>query len=283
MELIQVTRDDYYLSTKDDDIISNMPNIIITDILNRLPIQDAVKTSILARNWRLNWTMLTQLVFDDAFIWYLRKRKDKQNNVGDDNWYDLRNISGLLPHLIGPIKKFVVIIPYGKVLDVKNLCDWVRLLSRKGILEFTLENRNEETVELPTPIFSCLNLTHLKLSNCHFPSTPPNFCGFQNLLSLDVSQVTVTVASGFCDIITNSPLLEILKIREEEESISKLNIDEIFKLKNLKVLYFPLYAIDRVEITNSLIVHGGPYFPNLEELILCLWDFEVSSCSVFIF
>ncbi|XP_071703247.1 uncharacterized protein [Rutidosis leptorrhynchoides] len=29
-----------------------------------------------------------------------------------------------------------------------------------------------------------------------------------------------------------------------------------------------------MEITNSLIVHGGPYFPNLEELVLSLGDFE---------
>ncbi|XP_071736739.1 F-box/FBD/LRR-repeat protein At1g13570-like isoform X2 [Rutidosis leptorrhynchoides] len=273
MELIQGTRDDSNLSTKDnDDIISSMPNIVITDILNRLPIQDAVRTSILARNWRLKWTLLTQLVFDYAFIRYLVKRHHKRNNVGDDNWYDEKNISGLFPHLMGPITKFVLSIPYSKVLDVKNFYDWALILSRKGTMEFTLENSNDEMVELPTHIFSCLNLTHLKLCNCHFPSAPSSFCGFHNLLSLDVSHVTF--ASGFGESITNSPLLEILKIHDEEQPIEKLNLDEIFKLKNLKILSLSLYAIDSMEIPNSLSVHGGPYFPNLEELFLSLGDNE---------
>ncbi|XP_071736912.1 F-box/FBD/LRR-repeat protein At1g13570-like [Rutidosis leptorrhynchoides] len=272
MELIQGTRDDSNLSTKDDDIISSMPNIVITNIMNRLPIQDAIRTSILARNWRLKWTTLTQLVFDKDFVQYLGERQEKQDNVGDDNWYDEKNISGLFPHLMGPITKFVLTIPYGKVLDVKDFYDWVMFLSRKGIMEFTLENNNKETVELPTSIFSCRNLTHLKLSNCHFPAAPPSFRGFQNLLSLDVSQVTF--ASGFCDVITMSPLLEILKICDDEEPVPKVNLVDILKLKNLKVVSLPLYAIDSMEITNSLIVHGGPFLPNLEELFLSLAYFE---------
>ena len=50
-----------------EDFISGMPENVITDILDRLPIQNAVGTSILSRNWRFKWNMLTQLKFYKEF------------------------------------------------------------------------------------------------------------------------------------------------------------------------------------------------------------------------
>ncbi|KAJ0823182.1 putative F-box domain, leucine-rich repeat domain superfamily, F-box-like domain superfamily [Helianthus annuus] len=60
-------------ASKTEDVISSMPEDVVTHILDRLPVQDAVKTSILSRNWRFKWTMLSQLVFDDNFFDYLTK------------------------------------------------------------------------------------------------------------------------------------------------------------------------------------------------------------------
>nr|GEV91608.1 hypothetical protein [Tanacetum cinerariifolium] len=56
------------------DTISNLPLPIIENILCILPIKEAVRTSILSRNWRYNWTGIPKLVFDkDTF--------DKRNIV----------------------------------------------------------------------------------------------------------------------------------------------------------------------------------------------------------
>ncbi|XVF43353.1 hypothetical protein PTKIN_Ptkin02bG0033600 [Pterospermum kingtungense] len=60
---------------KNSDIISNLPDNITERILARLPIQDAVRTSVLSRNWRYKWTTLPDLVFDARgyhYQWYLR-------------------------------------------------------------------------------------------------------------------------------------------------------------------------------------------------------------------
>ncbi|KAJ0439829.1 putative F-box domain, leucine-rich repeat domain superfamily, F-box-like domain superfamily [Helianthus annuus] len=62
-----------FKASKTEDVISSMPEDVVTHILDRLPVQDAVKTSILSRNWRFKWTMLSQLVFDDNFFDYLTK------------------------------------------------------------------------------------------------------------------------------------------------------------------------------------------------------------------
>ncbi|GJZ11792.1 hypothetical protein Tco_0546551 [Tanacetum coccineum] len=76
-----------------EDVISRMPENVITDIMNRLPIRDAMRTSILASNWRFRWTMLTELVFDQNFSKYL------QGPNGEES-YDERNISRILLNLI---------------------------------------------------------------------------------------------------------------------------------------------------------------------------------------
>ncbi|KAF7123283.1 hypothetical protein RHSIM_Rhsim12G0067500 [Rhododendron simsii] len=46
------------------DIISHVPGNILDKILMCLPLQDAVRTSILSRKWRYAWVKLPQLLYD---------------------------------------------------------------------------------------------------------------------------------------------------------------------------------------------------------------------------
>nr|XP_043626254.1 F-box/FBD/LRR-repeat protein At1g13570-like [Erigeron canadensis] len=234
----------------EDDVISSMPENVVTNILDRLPIQDAVRTSILSRTWRFKWTMLTQLVFDTK------------------KYYDERNISRLLLQLKGPITKFVLCIPDDKVLDVMDIYHWVMFLSGKGIQEFTLINEHETLVRLPTHLFSCMELKHLKLVNCSI-SLAPTFSGFPHLLTLDLFRVTFE--SGNCgQLITQCPLLENLKVGYHHDLSGNVKLVEIAKLKNLRVLSLPLCKLDCTEITHSIIHQIGSYFPRLQELSLDL-------------
>ncbi|XP_071735728.1 FBD-associated F-box protein At5g22730-like [Rutidosis leptorrhynchoides] len=83
------------------DIISRMPKNVIMHILDRLPIQYAVRTSILSSNWRFKWTLLSKVVSDDKFYEYLKR-------LGRENWYDELNIAittSLVFHLVGHFSK----------------------------------------------------------------------------------------------------------------------------------------------------------------------------------
>lgn len=62
-----------------DDRLSSLPEEIITQILSLIPTEAAVRTSILSKQWRYNWTFVTNLYFDDihgipynAFVDYTR-------------------------------------------------------------------------------------------------------------------------------------------------------------------------------------------------------------------
>ncbi|XP_057448695.1 F-box/FBD/LRR-repeat protein At3g14710-like [Lotus japonicus] len=50
---------------EDQDMISNLPDVIIGRILSLLPTKDAVSTSLLSKSWLYKWTFITQLEFQD--------------------------------------------------------------------------------------------------------------------------------------------------------------------------------------------------------------------------
>ncbi|XP_076884243.1 F-box/FBD/LRR-repeat protein At1g13570-like [Bidens hawaiensis] len=244
------------------DIISNMPDIIITNILDRMPIQDAVRTSILARNWRFKWTLLSQLVFDWDFYRLFKTQ-------GEDNHF--RVISRILLRLKGAINKFDLTID--DLLDVEDMNNedfnnLILLLSRKGIKDLTIDNGHDVHLELHTHIFSCLELKHLKLNNFYF-IFPPTFHGFPNLLSLEVSAVfKANIELG--EFFSRCPLLENLAMDDMFE-MNKVKLDGIAKLENLKRLSLKFYDDDETTISSIIFELLGS-LPKLEELQLDLED-----------
>ncbi|KAK2983922.1 hypothetical protein RJ640_017843 [Escallonia rubra] len=157
------------------DVISNLPTDVIENILGRVPIQEAVKTSILSRKWLLNWSTLPELVFDREYFDFLKSRNSECDFV--------RGINKVLLLHSGPILKFVLSIPDIHIEDREDIDQWILLLSRKGVKELTFQNLGISH-RLPTYLFSCLLLTHLKLCSCDF-APPPKFRGFPNLISLE--------------------------------------------------------------------------------------------------
>ncbi|KAK3031792.1 hypothetical protein RJ639_036944 [Escallonia herrerae] len=163
------------------DVISNLPTDVIEIILGRLPIQEAVKTSILSRKWLLNWSTLAQFVFDRQFFDFLNSRNSECKSA--------RVLNEVLLIHNGPILKFVLSIPDIRSQKKDDISQWIGLLSRKGVKELTVEN----LVALhrrPTHHFSCLQLTHLKLCSCKFYMPVIFSSGFQSLETLVIESST---------------------------------------------------------------------------------------------
>ncbi|GJT82998.1 F-box/FBD/LRR-repeat protein-like protein [Tanacetum coccineum] len=223
-----------------EDIISSMPEEVISNILGRLPLQDAVRTSILSSCWKSKWTMLNQLVFDVKFFRFLKEREHEKH--------------------------------YGRII-------YGILLRLKGAItmnqEFTLKNMNETPLELPSHLFSCRELKHLKLYNCYV-CPKSGFQGFQSLLCLDLSEV---VFEGYTcgELISRCPSLEILKLRSNTGG--KIKQVELAKLGNLKVLILQLRELVNKEtiITSSSIFQIIGLFPKLQKLNLNFWKRKLSA------
>ncbi|KAJ0823186.1 putative F-box domain, leucine-rich repeat domain superfamily, F-box-like domain superfamily [Helianthus annuus] len=258
-----------------EDVISSMPDNVITHILDRLPVQDAVKTSILSRNWRFKWTTLSQLVFDDNFLKYLSKYKWLKKKFG-------LIISNLLLNHKGNITKFFLYFEEScfDEVDEGNVLQWILFLSGKGVKDITIWKMFLSPFQLPTHLFSCSELTHLKLFYCSF-HPPPNFRGFPNLLSLEFSFVEFD-NSKFGEFITQCPLLEILNMRNQRHIfeamdgdildtdtyyVGKVKLVEIAKLANLKRLSLSLCETEIIRDSRNIFEFTG-FFPKLQQLNL---------------
>ncbi|GJW44932.1 putative F-box-like domain superfamily protein [Tanacetum coccineum] len=239
-----------------DDAISNMPDNVISHIMDLLPIHDAVRTSILSKSFRFKWTLRTVLVFDCNFF-----DPGLQGKINSNE----KIISRILHCLKGSVTKFVLKLPKCKMLDDEDVCLWVMFLSEKGIKELTIINLHPRPLMLHTYIFSCLGLIQLTIRNCCL-YMPLSFYGFPKLWSLDL--FVIEFKTGNIErFITQCPLLKSLIIHGNS-SLVKLKSSEIKKLKTLKFLRFPLCNLEEIAIKISDIFELVSFLPELEVLVL---------------
>ncbi|KAL6561708.1 hypothetical protein OROMI_017309 [Orobanche minor] len=139
------------------DRISELPGDLIASILDRVPIEFAVRTSLLSRRWRSCWQEMKILDFDQQFV----KRFSSQKV--------LSVITGMLLQHQAPISKFVLYRSAGwsdKVFR-QRIRHWASLLSKNGVTRIVIKN-SFQAFTTPRHIFSCRTLIELDLENCVF-------------------------------------------------------------------------------------------------------------------
>ncbi|KAL3631285.1 hypothetical protein CASFOL_024269 [Castilleja foliolosa] len=183
------------------DFISELPTSIIETILTKLPIRDAVKTSILSTKWRYKWVSLTHLVFDDRSSTNYNDRALIQEKI-------VNFITRCLFLHEGPIHKFSLCSSY--LQSSPDIDQWLLFISRKAVKELILELGEGEWFRAPSSIFLCKNLTRLELVRCEL-DPPFNFSGFSFLKYLNLQQVLIPPDDIEC-LISRCPLLESLTL-----------------------------------------------------------------------
>ncbi|XP_031278053.1 F-box/FBD/LRR-repeat protein At1g13570-like [Pistacia vera] len=183
------------------DFISDLPQSIIESILTRLPIRDAVRTSILSSKWRYRWATITHLVFDENCVALFNERPLAENSL-------VKFITRALFLHQGPIHKFQ--LSTTRLQCSPEIDQWILFLSRNDIRELVLEVGEEEWFRVPSCLFNCRKLTRLELFRCEF-DPPLAFKGFSCLKSLNLHQVLVA-GEAIESLISSCPLLESLSL-----------------------------------------------------------------------
>lgn len=207
------------------DRISDLPSHLIDFILQRLQLQDVVRTSLLSSKWRYKWTSIPKLDFSNDFF---QKCRD----------LELHEVSSTITEILlihdGQLDEFVLCIPENVPIKIESLNKWILCLSRKGIKELELWNLQTDPCETPSHIFSCQGLTYLQLHNFKL-STVPNFSSFKSLVYLmlvdiifessaidlmfgcpSLVMLSICYCSGFECINVSSPALEVLHVQGEQ-------------------------------------------------------------------
>nr|XP_017236162.1 PREDICTED: F-box/FBD/LRR-repeat protein At1g13570-like isoform X1 [Daucus carota subsp. sativus] len=230
------------------DFLSDLPHGIIERILTKLPIRDAVRTSVLSSQWRYLWATMTQLVFDENCVF-----------VRHGSTFSEKKLFNCIMQCLflhnGPIKKFSLSTSYWDKYPEMDQC--LLFLSRKGIKELVLDiDLLNPLLPAPSAIFFCQQLISLTL--CGFELKPPRtFQGFPCLkyLNLEFDAVTTEVVES---LISGCPLLEKLKFLNVDHlaftvrgpNLKHLILEGDFKYINLE--HAPLLVAISVEINTEV-------------------------------
>ncbi|KAL6859112.1 hypothetical protein ACP4OV_018114 [Aristida adscensionis] len=177
-----------------DGDLDSLPPELLSLVLSRLPLRDAVRTSALARAWRRRWESVPGL----RFRWR--------------GGADPRAISGVLRRYACPVREFLhAHVPEA---SFRHAGRWLRLLALRGVhtLDLNFETNDELLIYTLHPsIFSCRALKVLELRGCNVPAPPPGFAGLPELTSMRLCKVDFPEGGRVRELlIATAPLLEQL-------------------------------------------------------------------------
>ncbi|GJU87338.1 F-box/FBD/LRR-repeat protein [Tanacetum coccineum] len=230
------------------DKISNLPLSIIEDILCLVPIKEAVRTSILSKDWRYNWTKIPKLAFSE---------KDMFDESSDDDGATYVFFNAIRQVLLlhqGPMFEFIISMEYAKA-KCDEIDQIIMLLARNKDtlkkLTLDLSETCDLELELPLSIYSLNQLSDLYISGFVFEDDSTSR-GFDSLTTLYVHGETKSEVSLF-NLLSNCPLLKHFELEEgdhnwDEES----SIIELFKcLPAIEHLAFDSLSIEIIGFNNA--------------------------------
>ncbi|KAM0910399.1 hypothetical protein ACQ4PT_014180 [Festuca glaucescens] len=186
------------------DALISLPTGVLDDVLTRVGLRDAVRTSALSRAWRRRWEALPSLDLD-----FPRPKGHRGASKG------LRAVDSVLLRCPGRVRRFYA---YLDSLYAGRIDDWLIVLSRRGVQVFNLVSV-DGIIVLPSAVFSCGRLTVLRLYGCALPLLPAGFVGFPELRSLALINVRFQEHGEYHqleEIIAISPSLEKLLLWDVE-------------------------------------------------------------------
>ncbi|XP_022028307.1 F-box/FBD/LRR-repeat protein At1g13570 [Helianthus annuus] len=190
------------VSVEEENGMGKLPEHVMDSILERLPLQDIIRTSILSKKWRYKWTTMKAVVFDEQI-----SNKLAENGAFGRHGFTRVINQVLLLHKGSSISKFYLYIPNMFLDSFQEVDQWIFFLSTKGVEDLTIAN-SIQLYQLPSCLFSCLELRKLELGKCIF-KPPLQFEGFPYLESLTLNNIDFTTT----DVVINLPHLTKLILR----------------------------------------------------------------------
>ncbi|KAJ0439887.1 putative F-box domain-containing protein [Helianthus annuus] len=187
------------------DIISTLPNNIIEKILTLMPIEDALRTSILSKKWRYSWRSMPKLVFTDNMV-----TMSSNHLCGQLRKYKLASaiFHVLLFHNGPTILKFKFCC-FGLQMD-SEFDQIISYLARGNKVKKLCFIIKKNYYKLPISFFSLQKLEVIHLENCIFepPLIFDKFSWLRKMKCMDVD-VSAQMLERF---LSKCPLLKHISL-----------------------------------------------------------------------
>ncbi|KAL5737011.1 hypothetical protein ACOSQ2_031799 [Xanthoceras sorbifolium] len=254
-----------------EDIISKLPDHVLSHILSRLETKDAVKTCVLSSRWKDLWTLIYNLHFE---------HRDSSGSINFENFVD--KVLGRCQSQ--EIQDFYIAFDF---------CDDTELFSRFALwISFAIEHKvqnleiavgnnaeigNWLPIRLPQSILTCKTLVKLKLKsgNCDFDfDIHDSVACFPSLKILCV-ELVCSNSNLMQKFFRSCPVLEELTIRgdlEVTENVLTFDIT-VPTLKTLNIYLVPEWIVNQRVSIHKFVVRTH----NLEQLYI---DDNTLACFV---
>ncbi|CAN8324531.1 unnamed protein product [Cochlearia groenlandica] len=230
-----------------DDRISNLPKDLLLKILSELSVEEAMRTSVLSKQWVDVWKEKSNLFFN------LQKLQNFAKECDITEYPTARSMTKVINDHCGSLERCTII--YVMFQCEKEMVEaWIRTLihvkqtQHLKLVQYLCSckpNHETITLDLPLETFSNPNLISLDLSTYEFIS-PHAFRNCGNLKNLELVCRFLKI-EDFNLVLVSCPNLEVLSLNITIRGKSGiLKIDN----KNLKFLFLVCREIDRIEVSS---------------------------------
>ncbi|XP_020147646.1 F-box/FBD/LRR-repeat protein At1g13570-like [Aegilops tauschii subsp. strangulata] len=201
------------------DRISRLPDVVLRDIISRLPAKDAARTAALASRWRPLWHSVPLTLADSHLLPDGGARG--QLIIGAPSPRAVTAaVSRVLAAHPGPFR--CLHLTRTTMEEHRGeMSRWLDTILAKGVQELVFVNRPWPIdLRLPASIFRCASLTRLYLGVWRLPDTAavPRGARFPNLLELGLC-MTVMEDRDLAFMLERSPVLEFLVLMGSQSGL----------------------------------------------------------------
>ncbi|GMP23446.1 hypothetical protein CsSME_00001043 [Camellia sinensis var. sinensis] len=239
-----------------EDQISELPNDLIAPILSCLTLKEALRTSIVSKQWRCLWTSVSSLNFDANETLDIIAANPELRDAERSKYINF--VNHVVKHHRGlTINEFKICFDLDETSN-DDIEGWVQFAMRKEVQWLVLDlSENGESIRKHS-------------QNCTFPlrlvegMQHCNF-GFKSLKSLSLKWVNINgqVFEYFL-YLNNVPMLKMLYIGKGDSGLK----NDIFTQLSCCHSQLEFLALDMLHPERTMKLPSLPEFSNLKKLVL---------------